>query len=65
MTDEIDRANDEAERYLAEAARIKRPVGPQPNGRCHFCDEIVDDEARWCDKGCRDGWERNQRRVRA
>ncbi len=64
MTDEIDRANDEAEKYLAQAARVKRPEGPPPTGRCHFCDEIVDDNARWCDKDCRDGWERDQRRGR-
>ena len=41
MTDEIDRAADEAERYLSEALRQRKPEAPGPTGRCLFCDEIA------------------------
>lgn len=58
--DETDRADMEVERSLHEALRKRRPVGPVANGRCHYCDEIVDDETRWCDIGCRAAWERSQ-----
>lgn len=57
MADEIDRASDETERTLAEAMRARRPAGPVANGRCHHCDEILDDTLRWCNAGCRDAWE--------
>lgn len=65
MTDEIDRAQHEVERLLGAAQRVRKPAGPQPTGRCHFCDEIVDDQARFCGPDCRDGWEREQKRRAA
>lgn len=66
MSDEIDRAQNEVERSLTEAMRKRRPAGPVANGRCHYCGELIDDEARWCDIGCREGWEReNKRKARA
>ena len=57
MSDDIDRAQNEVERNLGEALRTRRAAGPVANGRCHFCDEIVDDISRWCDSECRDGWQ--------
>lgn len=64
MTDEIDRAADEAERYLSEALRQRKPEAPGPTGRCLFCDEIVGGTQRFCDAECRDMWDRDQKRGR-
>ena len=50
----MDDADITAERDVAEAplrwAASHRAEGPQPNGRCHYCDEIVDDYSRWCNE---------------
>ena len=62
MSDDIDRAQNEVERSLNEALRKRRPAGPVANGRCHYCGEILDDESRWCDIDCREGWEKLRRR---
>lgn len=62
MPDEFDLASEREEIDRENSLRARKPTGPQPNGRCHFCDEIVDDHARWCDATCRDGWEREQNR---
>lgn len=33
---------------------------------CHFCDELVADNERFCDEGCRDDWEKErQAKIRA
>ena len=57
MPDEIDLSSERAELAREAAATLRRPTGPQPNGLCHWCDEIVPDAARWCDADCRDEWE--------
>ena len=74
----MDDADITAERDVAEAplrlaashkpeaplrlAASHKPEGPQPNGRCHYCDEIVDDYSRWCPGTyCRDAWEHDKR----
>lgn len=62
--DEADRASQEVERELAEAMRLRRPAGPAPTGRCLYCDEIVEDQRRWCSIECREGWEKEARRGR-
>lgn len=59
--DDADRAAPEIERYILEAARHKKPEGPVPTGRCLYCDEITDDVHRWCNAGCREGWEALER----
>ena len=64
MSDDIDRAQNEEERSLAEALRARRPEGPSPTGRCLHCDEIVDDHQRWCNAGCRDAWQDLLKRKR-
>lgn len=63
----MDDADITAERDVAEAplrlAASHRAEGPQPNGRCHYCDEIVDDHSRWCPgTECRDLWQKEQRK---
>lgn len=61
MADEADIAGAHEERNIAQCIRTNRkPLGPVPNGRCHWCDEIVPDEARFCDTDCRDDWQREQ-----
>ena len=62
--DDADRAAPEIERYILEAARHKKPEGPVPTGRCLYCDEILDDQARWCDAEHREQWEKEARRGR-
>ena len=57
--DDLDRAQEHMEKEAPGViARSRKPVGPQPNGRCHYCDEIVGDDARWCDALCLKAWER-------
>lgn len=62
--DDIDRAQNEVERTLAEALRRRSSPGPVATGRCLYCDELVADAHRWCDTDCRGGWEREARRAR-
>jgi hypothetical protein len=62
MSDDIDRAQNEVDRSLAEALRKRRPAGPVAKGRCHYCDEPVEGDQRWCDIECREGWETLTRR---
>ena len=60
MSDDLDRAAEFTELYNQDAIQNHRkPVGPQPNGRCHWCDEIVSDEARFCDAGCRNLYDKH------
>lgn len=64
MADDADRADQEVERNLKEALRLRRPAGPAANGYCHYCDEPVPDGMRWCDTDCRDAWDGLARRRR-
>lgn len=64
MSDDIDRAQNEVERNLAEALRSRKPAGPVANGRCYYCGELLDDVSRWCGARCRDDWEKLTRRRR-
>ena len=60
--DEADMSQERAEKaapHLIAASR--KPEGPTATGRCLFCDEIVADDQRWCDTGCRDGWVREEK----
>lgn len=63
MADEVDITNERADTVLrGQIAASKQPSGPVPNGRCHYCDEIVHDSARWCNTTCRDAWEKEMSR---
>lgn len=57
MSDEIDRANEQAQVILGLGLKARRPEGPQPTGYCLNCDEPLP-IGRWCDANCRDDWER-------
>ena len=65
MADPVDIAQDHMEREAPHIlAASKKPAGPVANGRCHFCDEdLADPDARFCDKDCLDGYEREQKAV--
>lgn len=62
--DDADRAAPEIDRYLLEAARHRHPIGPIANGRCHWCDEIVNDTDRWCGTECMADWNRAEQAQR-
>lgn len=60
--DDADMTQERIERgapFLLAASR--KPEGPVATGRCLYCDEIVGDDQRWCDSGCRDEWMRERR----
>ena len=63
--DDIDRAA-EYQRRLTEAAvsQRKRESGLQATGHCHWCDEPVTGERRFCDSDCADDWERDRAKRR-
>lgn len=62
MADEVDITTERAEyNLIGSIAASKKPTGPVPNGRCHYCDEIVGDVDRFCDNHCRDAWEHENR----
>lgn len=58
MSDDIDRAQPEIERNLRDALQARKTEGPTATGRCLYCDELLDDNARWCDGDHRDAWEK-------
>lgn len=60
--DEADLAQDHMEREAAGLLyRTKQPVGPEANGMCQWCGELVSDERRWCPgTDCHTAWEREQ-----
>lgn len=64
MADEIDRANDTAQQMLDLQLAHREDV-PRPIGVCHYCAEPVPGDLRFCDIGCRDDWEFEQRQRRA
>lgn len=58
--DDIDRATERAEENLSDALAVRKPVGPQPNGYCHYCQADLVGEQRWCDPECYYAWEYEQ-----
>ena len=58
MSDNLDIAAEREELARTVAQAVRKPAGPVANGRCHWCDEIIPDDARWCDAACRNAWEK-------
>lgn len=60
MANEGDMSQAESEVHLraALASRDTTP-GPEYVGYCLNCREYVDPPRRWCDRECRDMWERD------
>lgn len=64
MADIVDMTTERTEHEQAVTiAASKKPVGPMPNGRCHYCDEIVGDTQRFCDVECARAWEHEMGRL--
>ena len=60
MTDEIDHANDQVQRYAdakIKEIRSKAVIPENRTGKCLWCREPVPDKRRWCDADCRDEME--------
>lgn len=57
MADEADQANDLAEISLALALRARND-GPRlsPTGVCHYCEEPVEGDRKFCDQFCETSW---------
>lgn len=60
--DEADRADEQAEQTLRAALLRRLPAGPAATGVCLWCAIEVPPGARFCDRDCRDDWERAERR---
>lgn len=64
MADEVDLANAQAERWLAQARKnaLEKPR-MQPKGCCYFCEEPFKEGSSllFCDADCRDGFEKEQK----
>lgn len=60
MADEIDRANDEVERFLVQALQNNAAARPLllACGQCHYCGEAVAEGLRFCDAECRDDYDK-------
>lgn len=59
--DDFDRASEFEALRRRLALAYRKPDGPAPCGHCLFCEEAVPAGARWCNKDCREDWEREQR----
>lgn len=64
--DQIDHANDLAQRERDTSAAIAANAGPvaEPNGRCLNCGTRLRKGRRWCDPECREDWEARECRKR-
>lgn len=62
--DDIDLAQERDFLATQNSMRLRKVEGPVATGRCLYCDEILDDQARWCDAEHREQWEKEARRGR-
>jgi hypothetical protein len=58
MADDIDRAQQEEEFFLARAINNVPRADLQARGRCLFCEEKVAEGVRFCSSECRDDFDR-------
>lgn len=54
MSDDVDRANENAAIVLAVQLLARKPAGLIPCGACHFCSEDVPGDKLFCGVDCRD-----------
>lgn len=59
-TDQVDQANDLAQRERDAMAQMRKPTLPRI-GRCHACNATVPPEALFCDEECQDMWSTDQK----
>lgn len=58
MTDDVDKANDDNQRYLDAVLSQRKESGPVACGRCHNCGAAVWEGYRWCDFDCASDWQK-------
>lgn len=61
VADEVDQLTEREAAYPPLVGG--RPVGPKPNGRCHWCDMPLIVMPLFCDTECRDDFERHDRAM--
>lgn len=69
MADEVDLANEQADRWLHQslANLASKTSGVKPKGSCHYCEEEFDPKdpnfgkKLFCDSECADGYAEEQR----
>lgn len=62
MADEIDVANEYADRMVAQGmAAINLKPEVEPTGYCLNCGEQVQDNKRWCSVTCTRDWEKRSK----
>lgn len=59
MSDEIDAAQEQAEKIEHIYLSARMPEGPAPTGFCLCCAAPLEGK-RWCDSECRDDWTHEQ-----
>ena len=60
-TDQVDQANELAERERNAASQVRVPTLPK-TGKCHCCQTVVPGFAQFCGVECRDDYEAQQKR---
>ena len=60
MSDIIDQGTEAAQTFLDAALSQRKPEGPTPCGFCYNCNAQVASDQRWCDRDCRDDWEKRR-----
>lgn len=60
MSDLADQAAAREQQDLALALQQRKPAGPAATGHCLSCGEPLCGDLRWCDRDCRDDWQRAQ-----
>lgn len=59
MADDVDLMLEREQIYHEQLLKVRKPEGPVANGFCHSCEEPVPEAHRWCDRDCRDDYERS------
>ena len=64
MSDEIDDANEEAQRQIdATLSTVNTEVPNNDTGKCIWCETKVKDNRRWCSTECRNEHEHYARKL--
>lgn len=62
MSDEADIANDYLQQMIDTAlanAHNKSIVLPNTTGKCIWCEEVINDDRRWCSVDCRNEYQKH------
>lgn len=62
--DMIDRAQQEIDFASANRCPKEPKREAEETGYCLYCGELVAKGHRWCSVGCRDEWEKEQKKLR-